>query len=309
MIGAIVFLAALAPLGHSAVSVGACHPVDGERITMGDLTLADARFAVADGAKSSGFAPEPGAKRIFWGAELLRLARREGIADGEPFHPTCFERRTRLVKPEEVVAAIQVWAPANAQVTVVEQSRFPAPIGELTISRPSAARAGTDGSVVLRGYVRFGAGQRFPVWARVRMKVTRTMVVAAEEIAAGVEVRPEQLRVEDRDAGWENAEFASALEQVAGKLTRKHLALGAPVLLTSLDAPKEVKNGSMVRVEVREGAARLEFDGRAETGGRTGELVTVRNPSSGKAFQARVTGEATVLVTPRGKRDEEANRP
>jgi flagella basal body P-ring formation protein FlgA len=279
--------------------------VDGERITMGDLASADARFGAADGAKSAGFAPEPGAKRVFWAAELLRLARREGIEDGEPFHPACFERRTRLLTSGEIEAAVRSWAPSDAQVTVVEQSRFPAPAGELTIPKPSAARAGADGSVLLRGYVRFGAGQRFPVWTRVRVKVARTMVVTSQEIAAGTQVLPEQLRLEQRDGGLETGQFASVLEQVSGKVTRKHLPPGAPVLLTSLEAPKEVKNGAMVRVEVRDGAARLEFDGRAETGGRTGEMVTVRNPSSGKAFQARVTGEATVLVTPRGKRSGE----
>ena len=41
----------------------------------------------------------------------------------------------------------------------------------------------------------------------------------------------------------------------------------------------------MVRVEVLAGGARLEFDARAETNGRKGEIVTMRNPSSGKAFQ------------------------
>jgi hypothetical protein len=157
--------------------------VDGERITMGDLASADARFGAADGAKSAGFAPEPGAKRVFWAAELLRLARREGIEDGEPFHPACFERRTRLLTSGEIEAAVRSWAPSDAQVTVVEQSRFPAPAGELTIPKPSAARAGADGSVLLRGYVRFGAGQRFPVWTRVRVKVARTMVVTSQEIA------------------------------------------------------------------------------------------------------------------------------
>ena len=135
----------------------------------------------------------------------------------------------------------------------------------------------------------------------------RTLVVASEAIPAGAEVRPDQLREEHRDAGWETTQFATALAQVSGKLTRRHLDAGAPVLLRSLELPKEVKNGSMVRVDVRDGAARLEFDGRAETGGRTGEMVRVRNLSSGKVFQARVTGDLAVLVTPRGQHIEETD--
>ncbi len=303
MIGAIVVLAALGP--HA--SAEACRPVDGERITLGDLALGDARFAAADGLQPAGLAPEPGAKRVFWAAELLRLARRAGIADGEPFHPACFERRTRLVTPQEVVAAIRRWAPAGAQVSVVEQSRFPAPVGEVTFPRPAAAHPALDGSVLVRGYVEYGAGKRFPVWARIQMKVSQATVVTSEEVAAGTEVRVERLRIEDRDGAWDSEQFASTLEQVVGKVTRRHLGVGSAVPLTALEAAKEVKNGAIVRVEVREGAARLEFDGRAESGGRIGEMVRVRNPSSGKAFQARVTGEAAVLVMPRGPHFEETN--
>jgi len=53
----------------------ACAPVEGSRITMRDLALVDSRFAVGDGALEIGFSPEPGSRRTFFPAELLRLAK------------------------------------------------------------------------------------------------------------------------------------------------------------------------------------------------------------------------------------------
>jgi len=50
------------------------------------------------------------------------------------------------------------------------------------------------------------------------------------------------------------------------------------------------------------GAARLAFTGRAETPGRRGDVVTVRNPASKRTFPARVEAKGKVLVIPGGSR-------
>ena len=57
-----------------------------------------------------------------------------------------------------------------------------------------------------------------------------------------------------------------------------------------------VQRGDEISVEVRSGPARLRFDGRAESAGRAGDSILVRNPLSGKLFQAKVLskGKATI---------------
>jgi len=44
------------------------------------------------------------------------------------------------------------------------------------------------------------------------------------------------------------------------------------------------------------GDARLLFDAAAETAGRLGEMVLIRNPENGKRFQARVEGKDKVAI-------------
>jgi Chaperone for flagella basal body P-ring formation len=60
--------------------------------------------------------------------------------------------------------------------------------------------------------------------------------------------------------------------------------------------PREVERGDTVAVEVSSGAALLKFEARAESGGRLGETVTLRNPASNKSFPARVAGQGKVTV-------------
>lgn len=64
----------------------------------------------------------------------------------------------------------------------------------------------------------------------------------------------------------------------------------------------EIRRGDAVRVEVECGRARLLLDAVALTGARAGELVDLRNPSSGKTFKARVvTGSLARVVLADGQ--------
>jgi flagella basal body P-ring formation protein FlgA len=63
-----------------------------------------------------------------------------------------------------------------------------------------------------------------------------------------------------------------------------------------LDQPKEVRSGEMVHVRVVDGLAVLSFDAIAAGGGKTGDAIWVRNPSSGKNFRAVIEQKGKVVV-------------
>jgi hypothetical protein len=62
-----------------------------------------------------------------------------------------------------------------------------------------------------------------------------------------------------------------------------------------LEGP-EVLRGEHVAVVVTSGAALLRFQADAESSGRRGDNVLVRNPDNGKLFQARVEGKGKVTI-------------
>lgn len=60
--------------------------------------------------------------------------------------------------------------------------------------------------------------------------------------------------------------------------------------------PREVERGDKVQVEVLTGGVVLAFDAFAETSGRAGEGVLVKNPENGRLFRARVDFKGKVSV-------------
>ena len=73
------------------------------------------------------------------------------------------------------------------------------------------------------------------------------------------------------------------------------IATAAAVRKPVMRAP-EVRRGEHVSVVVTSGAALLRFQADAESSGRRGDSVLVRNPENGKLFQARVEGQGRVMV-------------
>jgi hypothetical protein len=84
-------------LGAASIA-SACQVVDGDYIRASDLAAAIPVFAALDPAMEIGISPLPGIKRVFHPADLLGLARSNGIAVSGSLAEVCFERRGGSVR-------------------------------------------------------------------------------------------------------------------------------------------------------------------------------------------------------------------
>jgi len=294
-----------APLSNFAAG-SSCRPVEGDRILGKDLAAADSAFAVLDPDKPVGYAPMPGVRRVLSKAELERLAAAQGrgISAGSDI---CFERPMETLTVERVLRALEsALQDSGARLELVGFSRQPVPRGEIRFPR-SGLGAPAGLIAVWRGHVEYGAGRSVPVWAKVRLSVSKPRVVAATTLAAGKAIQREQLRVETSEQ-YPFAEAAAAsIAQVVGQAPRRSIRAGQPVPPALLAAARDVERGETVMVEVASGSAQLRFDARAESGGCAGESIVVRNPASGKCFRARITARGKVMVEmDPGGQDEES---
>jgi len=156
------------------------------------LAVANPVFEALNPSLAISPAPMPGARRVFHAVELARLVRLNHLPDG-PLREMCFEWPTEVLSTEKLARALAaVLGCETDSVEVIEQSRFPVPLGDLVFAKPNLAPAPGSAGRVLRwsGYVRYGGGQRFPVWARVRVPAPLT-IAAAPEVQAGSEVQVE----------------------------------------------------------------------------------------------------------------------
>jgi hypothetical protein len=186
----------------SSTARGACLPATGSRILGRDLAAAEPGLAALPQTVTFGFAPAPGAKRIFSAAELARIARANAI----PFQPVeaiCFEVPLRVVSTDDAMAAMRRALPPGTEIKLIEIQQNPVPIGTIEFTRSGLepmAPAGIataeiggparNGRAQLwRGFVRFGETQKWPFWARVLISAppapAGAQVQSAEEIHRG----------------------------------------------------------------------------------------------------------------------------
>lgn len=274
-----------------------CLVVEGDLIRVRDLAPALPSLAAAPGDAVVGYAPLPGARRVFYEAELRRILEKSGVA-GTPPGSLCVERDLVALDPGQVRAALaRSLSQERARIEVVEVSRQPVPRGELHFPLSGAGpvdAARPDTPIRWRGFVRYGGSRSVAVWVRARVLLPATRVIAAETLPAGSLVSAGQVRVEPCQAPPAKLSRALRLEDVIGQVVRRKVPAGAELTASLLERPKEVARGDAVTVEVVKDGLRLTADGVAESSGRRGDSIVVRNASSGKKFTAKVEGKGKV---------------
>ena len=293
---AIIALALFTQAAHCAQ----CLPLTTDRIFARDLAAADPSFAGMQADQVIGFAPAPGVKRIINVPELWRIARANGIVPSTS-EEVCFEIPMRSIAKEDLVSAMRRSLPPDSEVTVIDFSptAFPAGAVEFPLTGLEPALPNAKGLRIWRGSIKYGDTLRAPISARVdvRRRISAVVTVAAIPRNSGVDAA--HLRVETVSVPLDRVRgLARNIEEVAGGVAKSDLAAGSPVPMSAVEKPMSVHRGDPVVVEVLSGRARIRIDAVAEISARAGEMLDLRNPSSGKVFRARLEdgGRAVVVV-------------
>lgn len=273
----------------------ACHAVNGERIMASDLAAVSPVFAALAPEKVVGYTPEPGEHRIFEPSDLLRIASANGI-ELHNAPSVCFERAVVALDAQAVLGALRASLNRpDAEIEVLEFSKFQVPPGKIIFPLESMPTRSADHVAIWNGYVDVN-GRRFPIWARARITVLQTRVATTAQLHAGQTILPGDVRVEEaRDYPAKVEPLKSAADCI-GHLARRFMNPGTPITTADLMEPNDVDRGDTVSVEVHSGAAVLTLPAEADMAGRAGQVIPLRNASSGKTFRARITGKDRALL-------------
>jgi flagella basal body P-ring formation protein FlgA len=276
-----------------------CLAVEGDRIVAADFAASLPAFGQLAPETPVEPAPMPGVRRLFHWFELASLAKRYGLEAGSP-RDVCFERKMESLDRGKVLEEMRrALGLKDARIEIVETSLDPVPRGRLEFRREDLGRPALPSSpapVTWRGNVIYGDNHRFSIWARVSISARLSRVVAVENLRHGEPIGATQIRVETVEGFPAVGEAAQSIEEVAGRALSRDVAAGSEIRVAQLIAVPDVSRGEMVDVEVRSGAARLLLTGKAESAGRAGDMIAIRNMTSNKLFQARVTGKGKALL-------------
>jgi flagella basal body P-ring formation protein FlgA len=273
-----------------------CHPLDSESVLARDLAPLVPGFENLPQDSLIGYVDSAGTPRTLHGSDLEHIAKNRGV-DLQGLQDVCVSRRMFVVPPERLIEAMRktLGEDPTLKIEILDSSRQPVPTGEIVFPRNSVQQPATP-EVTWRGSVQSGKGASYPIWARARITVTANRVIAATDLPMGKEIEPSQIRVESaEESPFDDAAVRSA-EDATKMAARMSIPKGSVLRKSQLQQPLDVARGDVVRVEVFAGNAHLSLEAQAETSGVRGALITVRNPSTGRSFQGKVSGKGRVTV-------------
>lgn len=285
-------------VSRAAAQSATCHVVQGDRITAADVAAVAPAFAAIPPETIFGYAPQPGAYRNVEPAELARFAAAHGIQ----FHGidrVCFEPAVSELEPsaieEAIRASLTAMSIAGAEIEVVEYSKFRVPSGKLTFPVESFPPYAAGNTAIWNGFV-VRENRRYSVWARVKITVAQTRVVAAASLRAGQRVEAGDVRLEEVRAFPARDTLLKSISDGVGMLAKRYVNAGTPLTTADLMPPWDVDRGDMTMVQVRSGGAVLTLEAEAQADGRAGQSIDFRNATTGKTFRAKIIGKGRALL-------------
>ena len=274
-----------------------CRMIDTETVVARDVAALIPAFGQLPDDFLLGYVSASGTPHIFHGVDLERIAKNRSL-DLHDLPDVCIARRTFVPQPAQIrEAMLAELGITGAKIEVISASHNQAPSGKLVFPREGLQLPPVPSAeVVWHGYVLYGDNLKFPVWARVRVTASMTRVVALTDLPAGKLIQANQVRLESCEDSPLDAVTARNLADVIGYATKTSLKAAAPIRKSQIERPADIKQGDLIRVDVFAGAAHLMLEARAESAGSKGSTIMVKNVSSGKSFQAQVTGKDQALV-------------
>lgn len=272
-----------------------CQPIEHDHILGRDLALAAPALQNLASDADFGLAPVPGSVRVFEIRELKRIAAANRI-EADFSRNVCFAWQTNALSRESLAEAMRkALAPRDVQIEVVDQSLWPVPNGELCFPQASLSLGGS-GADLWRGYVKYGSGRRFDIWARARITVKENRLVAAEKLYSGSTVSASQLSSELYQGALDREEPYTDTKQVVGLIAKFDIPAGTILTPKILDVPHDVERGATLTVVAEIGRARVEAQCIAEESGRAGTTIAVHNARSGRRFRAMISAKGKAVV-------------
>lgn len=275
-----------------------CLPIQAERIFAEDLAKAVPAFAEARGQWVA-LSPLAGAERRFLKAELVRLARRLGLGEGairsaEWPESVCFAYPESPLDQTRLELALANAAGGPVEADVIDFSRFPVPPGPIEFARGGLTSDRADGARLLRGSVLYAPGRKQPIWVRIRPRIQRHVLVTLRELQPGEVVDAGAVRSEPTTL--QGGPALSSLSEIEGLSARRAIPAGTRITRSLFVRARDVDPGQTVKVQVSSGAARLNFEARAETGGFSGDQILIRSPLSDQRVKVRVAGRGRAEI-------------
>lgn len=138
-----------------------------------------------------------------------------------------------------------------------------------------------------------------PFWRQslaVQLATYDDVVTVGSDVLRDRVITAEQLRLTRMDTAGLHLGYFHSIDDVAGKLSKRSLRQGTPIVPDMLAMPDLVERGQPVTVRLDRPGLSIEIEGEALSDGHLGERIRVKNSRSGKTLFAEVIASGLVQV-------------
>ncbi len=138
---------------------------------------------------------------------------------------------------------------------------------------------------------------KWTIYVPVNVDIRKKILVANRELSRNTIISADDIRLEERSVSKLRRGYFQDPQKVVGKTLSHDLREGAALIPRRLQNTAMVKKGSMVTILARTGPISVRMEGTALANGTQGERIKVRNRSSSRLLEARVTAPGIVEVS------------
>lgn len=144
--------------------------------------------------------------------------------------------------------------------------------------------------------VRCNAEKKWSIFTSAIIKTYQVVAVLTKPIQRGEIITRQHLAIEKRDVSNLRGDFVTQIEQAENKQATRQLDTGTILSLNNLAEPKLIKRGDKVIINTTKSDFSIRMNGVAMTDGIKGQLIQVKNQSSGRIINATVVEPGLVSV-------------
>ncbi len=144
--------------------------------------------------------------------------------------------------------------------------------------------------------VRCNAEKKWSIFTSAIIKVYEDVIVLSRPVQRGEIITRQHLAIEKKDVSKLRGDFVTRAEQVENKQAARYAPMGTVLNLRSFIEPNLIKRRDKIIISSMQPAFAIQMNGVAMMDGSKGQLIKIKNESSGRIINATVVEPGLVLV-------------
>jgi len=145
--------------------------------------------------------------------------------------------------------------------------------------------------------IRCSGGKPWKIYVPMNVRLPGFVLVASKHIARGEMISKNNIHLSKIDLASTRSGYSTDTKDLYGKLAKRSIRRGKVITESSLKKVKLIKRGSDVIIMSSNPAFRVRMKGKALSNGAKGEIIKVKNKSSGRVITAKVVRQGVVYVS------------